>query len=317
VAKLWASDALHRPDADLSEVVGALVDAEHVPFLAAYRYQGKGFDTRADWERVWELQRAEDRIAERLGQDVTHPEVRRAVERELGTIPVPPKYGSGDFARTEYWRHRGKLDVPKERFVSYPAATRDGDGSLLLGWAGWDHREQAQALAVLASERRSEDGWGRDRIAPLLAGLAELLPWVEQWHGEIDPVFGSSPAELYQGFLDAQLAELDLTRTDLATWRPTGRVDVTPLPRKPTSRTTPAAAPRPRRAATEPDPGHVTAVLDAAASGPLSSEQIRTLTGLDATGARALTKHLIVCGELVTTGQKRGTRYHLPTGATR
>ncbi|MGH3812410.1 MAG: BREX-2 system adenine-specific DNA-methyltransferase PglX [Pseudonocardiaceae bacterium] len=232
VAKLWVSDALGRPDADLGEVVGALVDAEHVPFLAAYRYKGKGFDKRADWEHVWELQRAEDRIAERIGQEVTHPEVRRAVERELGTIPVPPKYGSGDFARTEYWRHRGKLDVPKERFVSYPAATRDGDGSLLLGWAGWDHREQAQALAVLVTERRGEDGWGRDRVAPLLAGLAELLPWVAQWHSEIDPAYNSTPAQMYEGFLDAQLAELHLTRADLATWRPTGRVDVTPIPRK-------------------------------------------------------------------------------------
>jgi hypothetical protein len=43
----------------------------------------------------------------------------------------------------------------------------------------------------------------------------------------------------------------------------------------------------------------------------LSSEQIRTLTGLAAADARALTKHLIARGELVTTGQKRGTRYHL------
>ncbi|MGH4020285.1 MAG: DUF7008 domain-containing protein [Pseudonocardiaceae bacterium] len=127
VAALWAADALGARDTDLAEIVGALVDAEHVSFLAAYRYQGKGFEKRADWERVWELQRAEDAVADRMGHDVTHPEVRRAVERELGTIPVPPKYGSGDFARTEYWRHRGKLDVSKERFVSYPAATRDGD----------------------------------------------------------------------------------------------------------------------------------------------------------------------------------------------
>jgi hypothetical protein len=143
VAALWAADALGARDADLAQIVGALVDAEHVPFLAAYRYKGKGFDKRAEWEQVWDLQRAEDRIADRMGQDVTHPEVRRAIEQELGPIPVPPKYGSGDFAGTEYWRHRGKLDVPKERFVSYPATTRDGDGSLLLGWAGWDHREQA------------------------------------------------------------------------------------------------------------------------------------------------------------------------------
>lgn len=313
VAALWAADALDSRDADLAEIAGALVDAEHVPFLAAYRYKGKGFDKRADWEHVWDLQRAEDRIADRLGHDVTHPEARRAVEKELGTIPVPPKYGSGDFARTEYWRHRGKLDVPKERFVSYPAGTRDGDGSLLLGWAGWDHRKQAQALAVLATQRRTEDGWDRDRLVPLLAGLAELLPWVAQWHGEFDPTFGGSATELYEGFLDGQLAELHLSRDDLARWRPTGRVDVAPLPRRRTVRSpaTPAA-PRARRGSADPDPEHLSAVLDAASSGPLSNEQVRTLTGLDTAGARKVLRHLVDRGDLVQTGQRRGARYHLP-----
>jgi Fic family protein len=52
-------------------------------------------------------------------------------------------------------------------------------------------------------------------------------------------------------------------------------------------------------------------VLDAAASGPLSNEDIRALTGLDTAGARAVAKHLVARGELVTTGQKRGTRYQL------
>jgi len=203
--------------------------------------------------------------------------------------------------------------VPKERFVSYPAASRDGDASLLLGWAGWDHREQAQALAVLATSRRTEDGWDRERVLPLLAGLAELLPWVTQWHGEFDPAFGGSPAELYQGFLDGQLAELHLTPGDLATWRPTGRVDVAPLPRKRSTRSpsAPKASGTPR-GSTEPDAAHLAAVLDAAASGPLSNEEIRALTGLDTAGARAVAKHLVARGELVTTGQKRGTRYLAP-----
>jgi len=312
VAALWATDALGARDADLAEIVGALIDAEHVPFLAAYRYKNKGFDKRADWEHVWDLQRAEDAIADRMGHDVTHPEVRRAVDKELGTIPVPPKYGSGDFARTEYWRHRGKLDVPKERFVSYPAASRDGDASLLLGWAGWDHRQQAQALAVLATSRRTEDGWDRERVLPLLAGLAELLGWVTQWHGEFDPAFGGSPAELYQGFLDGQLAELHLNTVDLATWRPGGRVDVAPLPRKRSTRSAGAPKPRTPRGSAEPDPEHLAAVLDAAASGPLSNEEIRALTGLDTASARAIAKHLVARGELVTTGQKRGTRYQVP-----
>ena len=38
---------------------------------------------------------------------------------------MPPKYTSADFARAEYWSHRGKLDVPKERFILYPDAGRE------------------------------------------------------------------------------------------------------------------------------------------------------------------------------------------------
>ncbi|WP_422734568.1 DUF7008 domain-containing protein [Micromonospora sp. WMMD558] len=34
--------------------------------------------------------------------------------------------------------------MPKERFVSYAGASRDGGPSPLVGWAGWDHREQAK-----------------------------------------------------------------------------------------------------------------------------------------------------------------------------
>ena len=313
VAALWAGDALGRPDADLAEVVGALVDDEHVPFLAAYRYKPAGLAKRAEWEHTWALQRQEDAVAARLGyDDVTHPEVRRAIKDEIGDVPVPPKYAPGDFARGSYWSQRGKLDVPKERFISYPAASRDGDGSLLLGWAGWDHREQAQALAVLVSQRRGEDGWPVERVTPLLAGLAEVLPWVRQWHGEIDARYGASPADIYAGFLDGQLAELQLTADAVRTWRPTGRVDVAPLP---ASAKRHSAAPRPvreRRASSAPDPAHVDAVLTAAASGPLSNEQIRDVTGLDAAGARALAQHLVADGRLVTAGQRRGMRYLLP-----
>ena len=313
VARLWAGDALGRPDADLAEVVGALVDDEHVPFLAAYRYKPAGLAKRAEWEHTWALQRQEDAVAARLGyDDVSHPEVRRAIKDEIGDVPVPPKYAPGDFARGSYWGQRGKLDVPKERFISYPAASRDGDGSLLLGWAGWDHREQAQALAVLVSRRRGEDGWPVERVTPLLAGLAEVLPWVRQWHGEIDARYGASPADIYAGFLDGQLAELQLTVDAVRTWRPAGRVDVAPLP---ASAKRHSAAPRPareRRASSAPDPAHVDAVLAAAASGALSNEQIRDVTGLDAPGARSLAQHLVADGRLVTTGQRRGMRYLLP-----
>ena len=237
VARMWAADALGTPDADVTSIVGQLVDDEHVPYLAAYRYKGKGLTKRADWERTWDLQREEDRIAARVGQDIGDRAVREAVRAELGTVPVPPKYGPPDFVRPGYWSARGKLDVPKERFVSYPGASRDGDGSLTLGWAGWGAVDRAQALAALVTNRRDEDGWGADRITPLLAGLAEQLPWVAQWHPDVDPHFGVAPGDIYGGFLANLRNQLQLTEDDLTGWRPTGRVDVSPLPRIRAART--------------------------------------------------------------------------------
>jgi hypothetical protein len=58
--------------------------------------------------------------------------------------------------------------------------------------------------------------------------------------------------------------------------------------------------------------GRVDAVLTATASGLLSNEQIRDLTGLDAARARALAQHVVTEGRLVTTGQRRGMRYLFP-----
>ncbi|MEH1101917.1 BREX-2 system adenine-specific DNA-methyltransferase PglX [Micromonospora sp. CPCC 205561] len=200
---------LYAPGQDLGKVIADLVADEHVPHLAALRYKDSGLAKRADWEHVWDLQRQEDALPD------------EAAKREFRKqIPVPPKYTSADFLKGSYWKHRGKLDVPKERFVSYPGASRDGDPSLLVGWAGWDHREQAQALATLIVAREQEDGWAADRLSPLVAGLREILPWVRQWHGEFDPEWGASPADIYAGFLAETTNRLHLTDEALTSWRP-------------------------------------------------------------------------------------------------
>jgi len=200
---------LRYPGKDLGAVVAELVADEHVPYLAALRYKDSGLQKRADWEHTWDLQRQGDAAP-------TEEEKRKIRD----AIPVPPKYGSGDFLKTSYWRNRGKLDVPKERFISYPHASRDGDPALLLGWAGWDHREQAQALATLVVEREQGDGWGAERLAPLLAGLREVLPWVHQWHGEFHLAYGGSPAVVYAGFLADYQNRLHLTDQELVSSRP-------------------------------------------------------------------------------------------------
>src|SRR5262245_17128537 len=65
----------------------------------------------------------------------------------LRDIPVPPKYASSDFQSGIYWRLRGKLDVPKERWISFPYCEGE-DGTLIVAWAGYDHLQLARAISA-------------------------------------------------------------------------------------------------------------------------------------------------------------------------
>jgi hypothetical protein len=197
VLALWEG----RPDIAVTQSLIRLLADEAVPFLAAYRYKETGLRKREAWEETWALQRRED-----AGENV-------------GTIPVPPKYAPADFRKTSYWRARGKLDVPKERFILYPDAGRETDPTALLGWAGWDHAQQSLALSVIITDRQ-KDGWPDDRLIPLVAGLAELQPWVEQWHADIDPDYNLSLAVFCREQLTARAAQVARTIPELAAWRP-------------------------------------------------------------------------------------------------
>ncbi|KOV50455.1 DNA methylase [Streptomyces sp. AS58] len=203
VAKLYA------PRKELAKVVAELIADEHVPFLPALRYKPSGLKKRADWEEVWDLQRKEDAAPD-------EPAKRKIRD----SIPVPPKYTSVDFLRPSYWRARGKLDVPKERFISYGqtnAATPE-----LYGWAGWDHREQAQALATYFTNT----ALSTEEITPFLAGLLELQPWLSQWHNEFDMLYSGSPADFFAGYRQQKQGEHGLTDDDLRNWRSPGRAAV-------------------------------------------------------------------------------------------
>jgi len=192
-------------DADVLAMVTSLVADQHVPAQAAARYKASGLKKRAEWERTWELQRAEDR-----GEDV-------------GRIAMPPKYAQADFVRPSYWKQRGKLDVPKERFTSVSGAERDassGDSTMVLAWAGFDHAELAQALATLLFQRQTNDGWTGEQLIPLIAALTEVLPWVEQWHPDVAPGLGQPLAAFYRGQLDQVLASIGATADDVAAWAP-------------------------------------------------------------------------------------------------
>jgi hypothetical protein len=185
---------------DLGKVLGTLIESEAVPFLAAYRYKPSGLEKLRVWQQTWELQRRED-----AGEKVD--------------IAVPPKYGQADFRKPAFWKARGKLDVPKERFIAYPGVTREGDSTPVLGWAGWDHRDQALALG---RDLPVQDMLGADddALTPLVAGLVELEPWLKQWYAEEDPVYGISPAAVVGELIDQYLVRLEKTREQVTEWTP-------------------------------------------------------------------------------------------------
>lgn len=195
---------------DLVRLLSDLVDGAGVPFLAGYRYSETGMEKRAGWEETWRLQRLEDAGA-------LAPELKRL---NLRAIPVPDKYGPKDFLR-HYWGLRGKLEVPKERFITVPGGNTDEDTTPLVGWAGWDHLQAAQALWGLYQRRKSEDGWTKERLVPLLAGIEERVPWLLQWHNEPSAAFGGMRlGEFFREFVDGEAHGLGVAVGDLRTWTP-------------------------------------------------------------------------------------------------
>jgi len=177
---------LYASGQPLDDVVRGLFADEVVPYLSALRYRDSGIAKRAEWEETWRLQ-----------WDPGH----------TVPIPLPPKYSSADFLKVSYWRHRGKYDVPGERFVSY-ARSGGAIKEAMVGWAGWPVEDRAMVLSDLASAAQT-----RDDCVPLLAGLLELLPWVKQWCG--DQQYGS-----HRMLLDDSMVRWAVTEEDLRGWRP-------------------------------------------------------------------------------------------------
>lgn len=164
-------------------------------------------------------------IQKKINQKISEDADHQAAEKEREAIPddpeipVPPKYGTTDFQTADYWRLRGKLDVPKERWISYPHCQTISDPSLVVGGAGWNHLQQATALVTYYDARKRE-GWDAKRLTPLLAGLQQLVPWIHQWHPEIDKEYGETAGKSYQSMLEHDAPDLGLTLEDIRNWQP-------------------------------------------------------------------------------------------------
>ncbi len=219
---------LYRDDAafDVQALVTELVAPECVPLLPMLRYKPAGLIKRTTWERTWDLQRQEDAIDARTQLPATDPnylteDAAKALKgKEVGKIPVPTKYDSKDFLTSDFWRLRGKLDVPKERWISFPHC-EGPDGTLMLCWAGYDHLQQARAISAYYVQVQTEFGGSDDpRLIPLLACLIELLPWLKQWHNDLDPEFNMSMGDYFEGFINEEARQLGKTLQEIKDWVP-------------------------------------------------------------------------------------------------
>lgn len=97
---------------------------------------------------------------------------------------------------------------------------RDSDPTAVIGWAGWDHLQQAQALAGYYVQMKENEAWPAPRLTPLLAGLLELLPWLRQWHNAVDPQYGVGLGDYFDDFLSEELRALVVTREEVRNWKP-------------------------------------------------------------------------------------------------
>jgi hypothetical protein len=163
-------------------------------------------------------------------------ERKRRKKTEVGHIPVPPKYRSADFLSQDFWRLRGGLDVPKERFVSFPDCSPDADGSLVITWSGYDHLARATAIGTAYQARKDEEGWPAKRLTPLLAGLQELLPWLIQMHNDYDAAIGMGMGDYFADLVREEARTLGLTEAALAGWQPPAKARKVRGPNNRTSR---------------------------------------------------------------------------------
>lgn len=106
------------------------------------------------------------------------------------------------------------------RPLGYPGASFDADGSLAVAWAGYNHLQRATALANRYLGLKDNHGWPPERLVPLLAGLLELEPWLQQWHNQLDPEHGARISDYFESFVQDEARPLGTTAEAVRGWRP-------------------------------------------------------------------------------------------------
>ena len=221
----------------LEDAVDALFDVERLKKIGAEATEqrsdaatkgcaGLPFDAEVREKLAKEVLAAAGYVAEAVKQKLdlssdlilrpVHDAAKRAKKAAIGDIPVPPKYTSADFLSGDVWRLRGKLDVPKERWVSFPHCEGE-DGTLVIAWAGYDHLQLARAIAERYELAKEQEG---RKLVPLLAAIGQLIPWLKQWHNDLDPQYGTRMGDYFEGYLAEEAKVLGLSVDEVMKWTP-------------------------------------------------------------------------------------------------
>lgn len=185
IVDVWASDprtvAVARvwkgTDLDPTLAVEQLLRASSLPDNPYRIYTAEGMRTLAAWKQTWQLQDLEDQ-----GKALVDPDTGKPLE----SIPLPPKFDRTHFQSADSFSTRGKLNVPRERFILFADLTPPR-----YGWNGWRDTERAlaQITAYELAERDPENPLPPPttadprRCGPTL-GLWESLPDVKRWGDE-------------------------------------------------------------------------------------------------------------------------------------
>jgi hypothetical protein len=191
-----------RADFDVTRLVTELAEEESVPFLPVLRYTASGMQRRAAWEECWALQRREDG-----GEKVAE-------------IAVPPRYGSGDFRKSAYWRLSGQARRAQGALHPVPArrARCRPDAGARLGRVGRPPAGPGPGRLLHRHE-------GVGSLAPRPPGPAPGRParplaLLRQWHNEVDPETRLRMGDYFAQFLDEEARALGLSLDDLRRWSP-------------------------------------------------------------------------------------------------
>lgn len=170
-ASLMGNDHVHAvaevytgtPGFSIEMLVTELVEDDAVPSCPWHTYTPSGLVKHEAWQETWRLQRLEDSGA------------------STSDFPPPPDFSQGsrgkpnDFLRPGYWRLRGKLDVPTERFIAFTEVPGRSGAERYYGWAGWTAQQRVKAILAIDEELEDASVPLADRIG-LLDSAWRLLP---------------------------------------------------------------------------------------------------------------------------------------------